>query len=284
MKDTFNNVVIYNGYPLSVVVAVTFHSAILALLLFLQSSRSTDVMELVQPTVVKALLVQENPQVANERVRLERQQQQQQQRVREQEQAQRAAEDERQRQEQAQAQEQARAEEQRKARELASLRQRQEKERLDAEQLQREQEARAEEQRRQRELAEAQRQQEVRDRERQREREAADAAAAELASSEFEMVQSGTALIQQLVQESWSRPPSARNGMRAILQMRLLPTGELVDVSVTQSSGDPAFDRSAENAVYGAAPFRELQALPINVFNENFRSLSLIFEPEDLLN
>lgn len=284
MKDTFNNVVIYNGYPLSVVVAVTFHSAILALLLFLQSSRSADVMELVQPTVVKALLVQENPQVANERVRLERQQQQQQQRVREQEQAQRAAEAERQRQEQAQAEEQARAEEQRKARELASLRQRQEKERLDAEQFRREQEARAEEQRRQRELAEAQRQQEVRDRERQREREAADAAAAELASSEFEMVQSGTALIQQLVQESWSRPPSARNGMRAILQMRLLPTGELVDVSVTQSSGDPAFDRSAENAVYGAAPFRELQALPINVFNENFRSLSLIFEPEDLLN
>ena len=284
MKDTFNNVVIYNGYPLSVVVAVTFHSAILALLLFLQSSRSADVMELVQPTVVKALLVQENPQVANERVRLERQQQQQQQRVRELEQAQRAAEAERQRQEQAQAEEQARAEEQRKARELASLRQRQEKERLDAELLQREQEARAEEQRRQRELAEAQRQQEVRDRERQREREAADAAAAELASSEFEMVQSGTALIQQLVQESWSRPPSARNGMRAILQMRLLPTGELVDVSVTQSSGDPAFDRSAENAVYGAAPFRELQALPINVFNENFRSLSLIFEPEDLLN
>ncbi len=284
MKDTFNNVVIYNGYPLSVVVAVTFHSAILALLLFLQSSRSADVMELVQPTVVKALLVQENPQVANERVRLERQQQQQQQRAREQEQAQRAAEDERQRQEQAQAEERARAEEQRKARELASLRQRQEKERLDAEQLQRDEETRAEEQRRQRELAEAQRQREVRDRERQREREAADAAAAELASSEFEMVQSGTALIQQLVQVSWSRPPSARNGMRAILQMRLLPTGELVDVSVTQSSGDPAFDRSAENAVYGAAPFRELQALPINVFNENFRSLSLIFEPEDLLN
>ena len=277
MKDTFNNVVIYNGYPLSLVVAVTFHSAILALLLFLQSSRSADVMELVQPTVVKALLVQENPQVANERVRLKRQQQQQQ-RAREQEQAQQAAEAERQRQEQA------RAEEQRKARELASLRQRQEKERLDGEQLQREQETLAEEQRRQRELVEAQRQQEVRDRETQREREAAEAAAAEIASSEFEMVQSGTALIQQLVQESWSRPPSARNGMRAVLQMRLLPTGELVDVSVTQSSGDPAFDRSAENAVYGAAPFRELQALPINIFNENFRSLSLIFEPEELLN
>lgn len=280
MKDTFGNVVIYNGYPLSVVVAVSFHSLILALLLYLQGNHSVDALELIQPTVVKALMVQENPQVANERQRLERQQQQQ--RAREQERAREQAEAERLRQEQAAA---ARAEEeQRQARELAALRERQERERLDAEQLQREREAREAEQRRQQELAEAQRQQEALERERQRQQEAAEAAAAELASSEFEMVQSGTALIQQLVQEQWSRPPSARNGMRAILQIRLLPTGELVDATVTQSSGDPAFDRSAENAVYRAAPFRELQALPANVFNENFRSLSLIFQPEDLLN
>ncbi len=281
MKDTFNNVVIYNGYPLSVVVAVTFHSVILALLLYLQSSKSPEALELVQPTVVKALLIQENPQVANERKRLERQQQQQ--RTREREVAQQAAEAERQRQEQADS----RAEEQRKARELASLRQRQEQERLDADQLVREREEQNEleqERRRQLELAEAQRQQESRDRERQRQEEAANAAAAELASSEFEMVQSGMAIIQQAVQSVWSRPPSARNGMRAILQIRMLPTGELIDAVITESSGDPAFDRSAENAVYSAAPFRELQALPSNVFNENFRSLSLIFQPEDLLN
>jgi colicin import membrane protein len=72
--------------------------------------------------------------------------------------------------------------------------------------------------------------------------------------------------------------------MRAIIQIKMLPTGELVDVKITQSSGDPAFDRSAENAVYRAAPFAELTALPIRVFNQNFRTLSLIFQPEDLLN
>ena len=279
MKGTFNNVVIYNGYPLSVVVAVTFHSVILALLLYLQSSRSSEALQLVQPTVVKALLIQENPQVANERKRLERRQQQQ--RVQEREVAQQAVDAEQLRKEQADA----RAEEQRVARDLASLRQRQEQERLDTEQLVRErkeQEEIEEERRRQRELAEEQRKIEVRDRQRQQER--ADAAAAELATSEFEMVQSGTAIIQQAVQSVWSRPPSARNGMRAILQIRMLPTGELIDALITQSSGDPAFDRSAENAVYSAAPFRELQALPINVFNANFRSLSLIFQPEDLLN
>ena len=72
--------------------------------------------------------------------------------------------------------------------------------------------------------------------------------------------------------------------MRAIIQIKMLPTGELLDVAITQSSGDPAFDRSAENAVYRAAPFSELTALPIRVFTQNFRTLSLIFQPEDLLN
>ncbi len=280
MSKSFNNVIVYNGYPLSVVVAVIFHSLILALLLYLLSNRNSEALELIQPTVIKALVVQQNPQVANERKRLEKQQQ----RIQQQADAQRAAEAERQRLEQAQTQ--TRAEEQR--RERVALRQRQEQERLNAEQLQREQEReqqrKDEEERRQRELAEVRRQQELRDRELRRQQEAADAVAAELATSEFEMVQSGTALIQQLVQENWSRPPSARNGMQAILQIRMLPTGELVDATITRSSGDPAFDRSAENAVYRAAPFRELQNLPINVFNANFRTLSLIFEPEDLLN
>lgn len=281
MKANFNNVVIYNGYPLSVVVAVTFHSVILALLLYLQSSKRPEALELVQPTVIKALLIQENPQVANERKRLERRLHQQ--RVQEQEVAKRAADAQVQSEEQANA----RAAELKKARDLASLRQRQEKEKLDAEQLAQElvkQEKLEEEQRRQLELAEAQRQQEVRDRDKQRQQETADAAAAELATSEFEMTQSGMAIIQQAVQSVWSRPPSARNGMRAILQIRMLPTGELIDAVITESSGDLAFDRSAENAVYSSAPFRELQVLPINVFNENFRSLSLIFQPEDLLN
>ena len=169
----------------------------------------------------------------------------------------------------------------------AALREREELERLRElereEQLRREREERENELRRQREREEAERRRREEET-RQRQQAQAEAAAAEAARNEFELVQSATALIQQIVQENWSRPPSARNGMRAILQIRMLPTGELVDVLITQSSGDPAFDRSAETAVFRAAPFNELQSLPINVFNANFRSLSLIFEPEDLLN
>ncbi|HAJ75211.1 MAG TPA: hypothetical protein DCM64_02030 [Gammaproteobacteria bacterium] len=276
MSTTFNNLVIYNGYPLSVVGSVLFHLLILATLIYLQSNPRIDSLELVQPTIIKALFIDENPQLRNqlvqERQRLERIEDQRIARGLEQRQAEAdaAAEAERIRQEQ---ERQRLAEEQQRT----ALVEREELERqraLDAQQV-RELQERELEQQRQLELAEqAER----------RRQEQATAAAAEAARTEFELVQSGMALIQQALQQVWNRPPSARNGMRAILQIRMLPTGELLDARITQSSNDPAFDRSAENAVFSAAPFTELQSLPINVFNANFRTLSLIFEPEDLLN
>lgn len=287
MSHTANNFIIYNGYPLSVVIAVIFHGLVLALLLYFQTNNRTEVLELVQPTVIKALFIDENPQLRNERAlerqRIERTEQQRITREREQQQQRDAeAEAERQRQEQAQAEEQQRAQAQ--ERERTALVERQEQDRLKAEELQQQRDReRDTEAQRQRELAEAERQRQQQEREREQQA-AAEAASADAARTEFELVQSATAIIQQLVQESWSRPPSARNGMRAVLQIRMLPTGELLEATIVESSNDPAFDRSAENAVYRAAPFRELQDLPINVFTENFRTLSLIFQPEDLLN
>lgn len=283
MQSLLNSVVIYNGYPLSFVVALTFHGLLLALLVYFQGIDRTDTLELVQPTVIKALFIDENPQVRNERQRLERREQQQlaSERERQREEAARQAEAERLQQERNQAQE--RQQEQ----ERSALLERQEQDRLRnerAEQLDKERQQQEADQRRQRELAEAESQAQERERLRQQQQAASEAVALQAARTEFELVQSGTALIQQIVQENWSRPPSARNGMRAVIQIRMLPTGELVNATITQSSGDAAFDRSAENAVYRAAPFRELQTLPINVFNANFRVLSLIFQPEDLLN
>ena len=276
MNNVFNNLVIYNGYPISIAAAVAFHVMILVLLVWVQSNNRMDSFELVQPTIVKALFIDENPQVRNQQI-LERQRVEriEQQRIlREEEQLQEQEEVERQRQVQEQ-----------REREQTVLRDREELERQRAQEAQREQEQqeriRVEQQR---ELAEAERLRQEEEVERQRQAEEVAVAAAEAARTEFELVQSATALIQQALQQVWNRPPSARNGMRAILRIRMLPTGELLEASITQSSGDSAFDRSAENAVYSASPFAELQNLPINVFNTNFRTLSLIFEPEDLLN
>ena len=93
---------------------------------------------------------------------------------------------------------------------------------------------------------------------------------------------SHTALIAEVVEANWSRPPSARNGMEAELVIRLIPTGEVVSVEVARSSGLAAFDRSAVVAVEKAGQFPELQKLPARVFEKDFRRLRLKFKPEDL--
>ena len=277
MNNVFNNLVIYNGYPISIAAAVAFHVMILVLLVWVQSNNRMDSFELVQPTIVKALFIDENPQVRNQQI-LERQ------RVERIEQ-QRILREEEQFREQEEVERQQRQVQEQREREHTVLRNQEELERQRAQEAQQERErqerTRVEQQR---ELVEAERLRQEEEVERQRQAEEVAVIAAEAARTEFELVQSATALIQQALQQVWNRPPSARNGMRAILRIRMLPTGELLEASITQSSGDSAFDRSAENAVYSASPFAELQNLPINVFNTNFRTLTLIFEPEDLLN
>lgn len=87
--------------------------------------------------------------------------------------------------------------------------------------------------------------------------------------------------IYQAIVSSWNRPPSARNGMQARLVVELIPTGEVATVTVVESSGNSAFDRSAEAAVRRARRF----AVPedLQLFEARFRRFTLLFRPEDLL-
>lgn len=112
--------------------------------------------------------------------------------------------------------------------------------------------------------------------------ELAESVAAEQTATADEMAASYAALIQQTVVGYWSRPPSARNGMEVLLAIQLIPTGEVVSVSILQSSGNNAFDRSAVNAVQKAGAFPELQKLPNREFEKTFRRFRLLFRPEDL--
>ncbi len=87
--------------------------------------------------------------------------------------------------------------------------------------------------------------------------------------------------IYQRVVANWSRPPSARLGMQAKLLVELIPTGRVMSVTVVESSGNGAFDRSAEAAVKKARDF-EVPNEP-ELFERHFRQFSLLFRPEDLL-
>lgn len=104
----------------------------------------------------------------------------------------------------------------------------------------------------------------------------------EQAESDAEVAESYIAMLKQVIENNWSRPLSARNGMQAELLIQLVPTGEIVSVNIVQSSGDAAFDRSAENAVKRIGRFDELQGMPGEVFERYFRKLRFRFKPEDL--
>jgi len=87
------------------------------------------------------------------------------------------------------------------------------------------------------------------------------------------------ALIRQEIERRWVRPPSARSGMQADLHLRLVPGGDVLDVTLVRSSGDAAFARSALSAVRNAG------RLPVpgepQQF-EPFRDFILTFRPENL--
>lgn len=100
------------------------------------------------------------------------------------------------------------------------------------------------------------------------------------AVTDHEKAMAYAAQIRREIVQQWSRPPSARNNMQALLKVSLVPTGEVVDVTVLEGSGNEAFDRSAVLAVEKAERF----VVPddSSQFERNFREFEVLFRPEDL--
>lgn len=87
------------------------------------------------------------------------------------------------------------------------------------------------------------------------------------------------AQIQAKIYETWRYPPSARPDMRVLVKIQLVPTGEVIHVSITKGSGNEAVDRSVLAAVKRAQP------LPVpkdgRIFEQKFRNFSMEFSPKD---
>lgn len=84
-------------------------------------------------------------------------------------------------------------------------------------------------------------------------------------------------MIRQRVTRNWARPPGAREGLECVVLVRVVPGGSVLSTQVVRSSGNPIFDRSAENAINRASP------LPVpddkSMF-EHFREFEFKFRPE----
>nr|VFK37863.1 MAG: colicin import membrane protein [Candidatus Kentron sp. TC]VFK41691.1 MAG: colicin import membrane protein [Candidatus Kentron sp. TC] len=82
--------------------------------------------------------------------------------------------------------------------------------------------------------------------------------------------------IKSTVKRNWIRIVGATKGLKCKLKVAQIPTGEVIEVSVIESSGNAAFDRSAVAAVFKSSP------LPLpkdpSVFDRN---IVLTFNPED---
>ncbi len=81
------------------------------------------------------------------------------------------------------------------------------------------------------------------------------------------------------ISQHWLLPPNVRKGLVCRVRVRLIPTGDVVDVQVIKSSGDAVFDRSVVNAVKRASP------LPVpppgsGIF-DTFKRFDMNFHPKD---
>ena len=88
--------------------------------------------------------------------------------------------------------------------------------------------------------------------------------------------------MKQTIEQNWSRPPSARNSMQAILVILLVPNGDVVSVTIREGSGNGAFDRAAVLAVERVGRFDFLNKMSNTLFEKHFRQIALTFKPEDL--
>jgi colicin import membrane protein len=99
------------------------------------------------------------------------------------------------------------------------------------------------------------------------------------AKNEDRVTKSYRQLIQRRLSENWSRPPSARLGMKTLIRIRLVPTGRIVSVTVLKSSGDIAFDRSIEQAALKVKKIVEIQGMDSDLFERKFRQIDMAFSP-----
>lgn len=105
------------------------------------------------------------------------------------------------------------------------------------------------------------------------EKAAAERAARAAAASEAARYMNG---IRGKVYSRLAVPADIQGNPEAVFAVSLLPGGELENVAMTRSSGNPAYDAAIERAIRAAAPF----AVPSgDEFHRNFRRFSMAFRP-----
>lgn len=260
---------LYHGYGVPVLVSAGLHAIMLALLMMNWSSPPEP--KSAPPLPIKASLVQAmarpEPVVDDSAARQARERERQAQ-LRKKKEAQRQLALKKKAQE---AKARAEAERQRQEREKQEKAQR-------ARDAQKKKQAQQEREKRARE------QQERAQQEAERQRQLAEQQAeAEQAQQDAADVAYYSDLLVRRMSMYWNRPPSARNSMLAVIEIRLSPFGDLQGFKIIQGSGNEAFDRSVVQAIKLGTPVMELKQLDRRIYEQYFRRFTFKFSPGDLV-
>ncbi|MGB1092300.1 MAG: TonB family protein [Oceanobacter sp.] len=267
------------GYASAILFALILHAGVAALF-FIEWPNDPKLIEPPTPSHVKATLVLTESAAAKQRVIESQKKQQQRQRMLDLE---KQVKQEKLRKEK----EQKRIQKQREVaakQKAAEEEKRLEKQRMEKEQ--REAEKRAEKERLERDrkkaeqLAEQKRQEEtLQQAVAEEEKKLAEQSQIEQESRERAVVLEQTDLIRTRITNVWVYPPNVKPEQEVTLKISLVPTGQVITVTVVKGSGNAALDRSVEQAVYKASPLPV--PTDIVVFEKHFRNFTLLFRPEN---
>ncbi len=84
-------------------------------------------------------------------------------------------------------------------------------------------------------------------------------------------------IIRQKVERNWRRPVGVPEGLSCVVRVKLLPSGDVGEVTIVKSSGNAPFDASVKRAVMKASPLplpKDRDLFPY------FRELEFVFAPK----
>ena len=97
--------------------------------------------------------------------------------------------------------------------------------------------------------------------------------------SQHSQVELYSSLIIKSIQSAWRKPINIQDGLVCDIRLSINKNGRIVNVNLIRSSGNLRFDNSALKAVQRAETFSFFKDIPYSLYNTNFKSVVITFNP-----
>lgn len=88
-----------------------------------------------------------------------------------------------------------------------------------------------------------------------------------------------SSLMIQSIQSAWRKPINVQDGLVCNLRLSINKNGRITKVNLIKSSGNLRFDNSAIKAVQRVETFSFLKNISYSLYNNNFKSIVITFNP-----